>query len=71
MNRNENVQLDARIVPSLEEAIDQWLAARDNFMMRSTDENQHEYKAIEPIPKRKIQASLLLEAILLLSFNLV
>jgi hypothetical protein len=45
MNRTANLQLDVRSVPSLEEAIDQWLAARDNFKMQSTDENRHEYNA--------------------------
>ena len=45
MNRTANLQLDVRSVPSLEEAIDQWLAARDNFKMQSTGENRHEYNA--------------------------
>ena len=45
MNRTANLQLDVRIVPSLEEAIDHWLVARYKFKMQSTDENQHEYNA--------------------------
>jgi hypothetical protein len=45
MNRNGNLILDVRQVPSLEAAIDQWLAARDNFKMLSTDEALHEYNA--------------------------
>ena len=45
MNRKGNLILDVRHVPSLEDAIDQWLAARDNFKMKSTDESQHEYNA--------------------------
>jgi len=45
MKRNGDLQLDVRLVPSLEEAIDQWLAARDKFKMQSTDETQHEYNA--------------------------
>ena len=45
MKSNANLQLDVRLVPPLEEAIDQWLAARDKFKMQSTDETQHEYNA--------------------------
>jgi hypothetical protein len=37
--------INARPVPELATAIDNWLAARDNFKMKSTDENQHEYNA--------------------------
>lgn len=40
-----NLTLDVRMVSSLAEAIDQWLAARDNFKMQSIDEYQHEYDA--------------------------
>jgi hypothetical protein len=35
MKSNANLQLDVRLVPSLEEAIDQWLAVRDSFKMQS------------------------------------
>jgi hypothetical protein len=45
MNRNGNLQLDVRLVPSLETAIDNRLAARDVFKMEPSDENQHEYNA--------------------------
>jgi hypothetical protein len=45
MNRTASLQPDVRVVPDLEEAIDHWLAARDNFKMQSSDENQHEYNA--------------------------
>jgi hypothetical protein len=45
MKCNGNLQLDVRMVPSLEAAIDQWLAARDIFKMQSTDENRREYNS--------------------------
>jgi hypothetical protein len=45
MNRNGNPILDVRQVPSLESAIAQWLAARDNFKIQSTDEARHDYEA--------------------------
>lgn len=45
MTQPENSHLDVRQVPSLEAAIDQWLAARDNFKMEPSEENQHEYNA--------------------------
>jgi hypothetical protein len=45
MNREANLILDVRIVPSLDAAIDLWLAARDSFMMQPSDENQHDYEA--------------------------
>ena len=45
MNRKGNQILDVRKVPSLEIAIDQWLAARDKFTMQSTDESRNEYNA--------------------------
>jgi hypothetical protein len=45
MNRNGNLILDVRQVPSLEEAIDHWLAARDAFKSQPTDENRNEYNA--------------------------
>jgi hypothetical protein len=32
-------------VPSLEAAIDRWLAARDKFKMQPSDERQNEYNA--------------------------
>lgn len=45
MKRNGNLIRDVRQVPSLEQAIDHWLAARNVFKMLSTDENQHELNA--------------------------
>jgi hypothetical protein len=45
MNRNGNLILDVRKVPSLDEAIDHWLAARDAFKSQPSDENQNEYNA--------------------------
>jgi hypothetical protein len=45
MNRDGNLILDVRQVPSLEAAINHWLAARDNFKMQSTDEARHEYNS--------------------------
>ena len=45
MNRNASLKLDVRPVPSLETAIDQWLAARDNFKMQPSDESQRDYEA--------------------------
>jgi len=41
----ENLILDVRQVPSLEAAIDLWLAARNAFKSQPTDENQNEYNA--------------------------
>jgi hypothetical protein len=40
-----NLCLDVRVVPSLETAIDQWLAARDKFKTEPSDESQHDYNA--------------------------
>ncbi len=45
MNRDGNLMLDVRQVPSLEAAIDHWRFARDNFKMPSTDEARHEYNS--------------------------
>jgi hypothetical protein len=45
MNRNGNLILDVRQVPSLEAALDQWLAARDDLKMQPSEGNQHEYNA--------------------------
>lgn len=45
MNRNGNLVLGVRQVPSLEVAIEQWLAARDAFKSQSTDEARHEYNS--------------------------
>ncbi len=45
MNRKGNLIVDVRQVPSLEAAIDHWLAARDDFKMQSTDEARHEYNS--------------------------
>jgi hypothetical protein len=44
MNRKGNLILDVRQVPSLEDAIDQWLAARDLFKMQPSDESQRDYE---------------------------
>lgn len=43
MNCPANLHLGVRRVPSLEAAIEKWLAARHNFIEQSTDENRHEY----------------------------
>ncbi len=45
MNRPTNLHFDVRMVPTLEDAIDQWLAARDAFKSQPTDENRNEYNA--------------------------
>lgn len=45
MNRTASLQLDVRQVPSLETAIDQWLAARDQFKIEPSDENLSDYNA--------------------------
>jgi hypothetical protein len=45
MNCTASLQLDVRIVPTLEEAIDHWLAARDKFKMEPSDESQRDYEA--------------------------
>ena len=45
MNRTGNLILDVRMVPSLETAIDQWLAARDQFKIEPSDENLSDYNA--------------------------
>lgn len=45
MNCKGNLQLDVRLVPPLEEAIDQWLAARDQFKIEPSDENLSDYDA--------------------------
>ena len=45
MNRTANLQLDVRQVPSLETAIDHWLAARDQFKIEPNDENLSDYNA--------------------------
>jgi hypothetical protein len=37
--------INARLVPDLATAIDQWLAARDNFKMLPSNENQRDYEA--------------------------
>lgn len=46
MNRNGNLILDARQVPPLGTAIDQWLAARDQFKIEPSDENLSDYNAM-------------------------
>lgn len=45
MESRQNLTLDVRQVPSLEAAIDLWLAARDAFKSQPTDENRNEYNA--------------------------
>jgi hypothetical protein len=45
MRAQGNLCIDVRSVPPLEDAIDQWLAARDKFKMEQSDECQHEYNA--------------------------
>ena len=45
MRAQGNLCIDVRSVPPLEEAIDNWLAARDVYKMQPSDENQHEYNA--------------------------
>ena len=45
MRAQGNLCIDVRSVPPLEEAIDQWLAARDVFKLEPSDESQHEYNA--------------------------
>ncbi len=45
MKQPENLCLDVRQVPSLEAAIDHWLAARDIFKTEPSDENQHDYNS--------------------------
>jgi hypothetical protein len=45
MKSNGNLILDVRQVPNLEEAINQWLAARDVYKMQPSDESQHDYNA--------------------------
>jgi hypothetical protein len=45
MKSDENHCLNVRLVPSLEAAIDQWLAARDSFKMQPCDESQRDYEA--------------------------
>lgn len=45
MNHTANLQLDVRLVPGLEKAIDQWLAARDAFKTQPSDESEYDYNA--------------------------
>jgi hypothetical protein len=45
MKSKGNLFLDVRMVPSLEEAIDQWRVARDVFKLQPSGDNQHEYNA--------------------------
>jgi hypothetical protein len=44
MKSNEELCLDVQLVPSLEAATDQWLAARDKFKMEPSDEYQSDYE---------------------------
>ncbi|MGA2755107.1 MAG: hypothetical protein ABSE53_15210 [Terracidiphilus sp.] len=45
MKCNGSLHLDVRLVPNLETAIDQWLAARDKFKIEPSDENLSDYNA--------------------------
>ena len=46
MNQPKNLHImNARPVPELATAIDNWLAARDQFKIEPTDEYHHEYDA--------------------------
>ena len=46
MTQPENLQIiNARPVPALATAIDNWVAARDQFKLEPTGEYQHEYDA--------------------------
>jgi hypothetical protein len=45
MNKPENLHLDARVVPDLPTAIDNWLGARDAYKFEPSDENQSDYNA--------------------------
>jgi hypothetical protein len=45
MERKGNLCIDVRHTPSLENAIEQWLTARDNLKVHPTDGNLHDYNA--------------------------
>ena len=45
MNRRANLRLDVRQVPNFGTAIDQWLAARDQFKIEPSNENLSDYNA--------------------------
>jgi len=45
MNKLENLFLDARLVPDLATAIDNWLEARDAYKIEPSDENESDYNA--------------------------
>jgi hypothetical protein len=45
MMKSEELRLNARQVPNLQAAIDQWLAARDAFKSQPRDENRNEYNS--------------------------
>lgn len=45
MNKLENLSLDARLVPDLETATDNWLEARDTYKIEPSDENESDYNA--------------------------
>jgi hypothetical protein len=47
MKHQGNLQLDVRLVPSLETAIDNWLGARDKFKIEPSDENLSDYDATQ------------------------
>ena len=40
MERSENLNPDVRLVPTLEAAIDRWLAARGEYKKQASDEKQ-------------------------------
>jgi hypothetical protein len=46
MRSNTELRLNARLVPRLDAATDQWLAARDKFKMEPSDEYQSDYEVI-------------------------
>lgn len=45
MNQPENLILEARLVPDLATAIDNWLGARDAYKIECSDENERDYNA--------------------------
>lgn len=45
MKSNRELFINDRRVPSLEEAINHWLAARARFKIEPSNESQHEYVA--------------------------
>ena len=45
MESNKNLNLNVRLMPNLETAIDRWLAARRDYKKQANDRNQHSYNA--------------------------